>query len=212
MGVEGPLAVCGAEAGGVHRTPCSTCPRTRMETQPLRNIEPEDGPQSTRGFSWGPCAIIPRKWGEGAGAPGDVPLLPLPAAMVTQPRCPWPDKRGSPARDRHLSLPRLSRDPSPSSTGAPPPSPVTWGWSLYSPVWRNCPLRTRRGRGFGRTAPPYPTHPFPHSRKCLSEGTSLTSQGFDVKGCVPIREHWDQERRETRGRHPRLGSVPAPWL
>ncbi|KAI5268586.1 Tp53-Binding Protein 1 [Manis pentadactyla] len=99
-----------------------------------------------------------------------------PTAMVTQPRCPWPDKRGSPARDRHLSLPRLSRDPSPSSTGAPPPSPVT--------------------------------------RKCLSEGTSLTSQGFDVKGCVPIREHWDQERRETRGRHPRLGSdrghLPRP--
>lgn len=51
---------------------------------------------------------------------------------------------------------------------------------------RSCSLRTGRGWGLGRTAPLHPTD-HPPLRKCLSTGTSLTSQGSDVKGRVPVR-------------------------
>ena len=51
----------------------------RMETQPLRRSIDQRTDQSPCGFSWGSCAILPRKWDEGAGAPGDAPLPLLPA-------------------------------------------------------------------------------------------------------------------------------------
>lgn len=196
-----------------------------METQPLRrSIKQKTDPWSPRGFSWGSCAILPRKWGEDADDSGNAPSPPPPFSAVTQPRCPRPAEQGvGKGQTPTFPPPRIHPD-------HPLPVQLRRAGSSEPPTFRfclrSCPLRTRQGRGLslGRTAPPH-RHRHPHRhRKCLSAGTSLTSQGFDVKCRVLVRERWGRERRETRGRksssapscerrrHCRPGSVPAPWL
>lgn len=231
----GPLAAAGARARGVHRTLSSTCLSPDGDAATSEEHRTEDGPQRPRGFSWELLRHPPRKvgrrcWRSRRRAPSSPPR-----SAVTQPRWPGSAELGRRRRtDAHLppARPQLSPDPLPLiQRGRPRRAPS--GWSLCAPDFpplcaRSCPLRTRRGRGLGRTAPPHPhrppsTHPR-RRRKCLSTGTSLTSQGFDVKSRVPVRELWGGKRPGNAGEEeqwcpqlremepPRPGSAPAPWL
>lgn len=91
--LEGPYEV-GLEAGWGMRVPSQlvepvpeaytetraapAC--TQMETQSLwRSIEQKMDPRRPRGFPWGFCAILPRKWGD-AGASRGAPPSPLPSS------------------------------------------------------------------------------------------------------------------------------------
>lgn len=152
----------------VHRTLCSTCPRPDADAATSEEHRAEDRPQSARGFTWGSCAILPRKWGEDAGASGDAPPPSPPRSAVTQPCCP---RRLSWAPAAALSGPPPCIPP-----GSPLPGPTRRAGLRVplSPVCqptrtsaasrlcaRSCSLRTGRGWGLGRTAPLHPTDPPP---------------------------------------------------
>lgn len=110
---------------------------------------------------------------------------------VTQPRWPRLTEPGRPRQtDAHLGPAALSGPPSrmlPTRPfpvpSRPVPSDCPTELRTSRLCKRSCPLRTRRGRGFDRAAPPYP-----HRRKCLPAGTSLTSQDSDVTvACLSAR-------------------------
>jgi hypothetical protein len=116
------------------------------------------------------CAILSRKWGEGAGVSGDAPphFSPVRRA-VTQPRWPRLTEPGRPRQtDAHLGPAAFLGPPScmlhtrpfpvPSLPVRSRPVPSDCPTELRTSrlCKRSCPLRTRRGRGFDQAAPPYP--------------------------------------------------------
>lgn len=189
-------------------TPCSTFRRPDGDAATLEEKQPEAGPTSPR-LSVGLLRHPPRKVGAKDTAPRETrALIPSPpslqrgdSALVP------PDRLRGGAGERHRRPParcfgRSSRDPSPAFLPECP-LPVPSSPVGLLPRRPRLPAPTRGavlsgpGGGGAFARPPRPR------RKCLPAGTSLTSQGSDVKGRVPFRELWGEEGWEPRGRRSR---------
>ena len=155
----------------------------------------------------------PKKVGRRCWRPRRCAPSSPPRRAVTQPRCPRSPELGRRREtDAHLpaALAAAFSGPLPSfSRGRPLPVPSSWSLSApnFPPLQEELSSQDQAGAGPRPDCPAPHRPPPPRSRKCLSAGTSLTSQGFDVKGHVPVRKRWVREGLETRGR--KSSSAPS---
>lgn len=193
-GHEGPPATAKAGARGVRRTPSSTCLRPDGDATTSEEHRLEDRPESLRLFL-GLLRHPPKKVGRRCWRPRRRAPSSPPRRAVTQPRCPQSAELGRRREtDAHLPapLPQLLGIPPLIQPGRPLPVPSSWSLSApnFPPPHEELSSQDQAGAGPRPDCPappPSPAPPPPRSRKCLSAGTSLTSQGFDVKGRVPVR-------------------------